>query len=122
VVLSVVKKNPARGSKKHDPEKGNCNDSCGPGDRLGSDGQSDPRFDLAALDKSATAQTAQPSAGIVFGSWTSDAVMVATSPDHPRSGPVARKWRGSATVYILRSETIDYERSELRYDIEKQEK
>ena len=50
MVLSVVKKNPARGARKHDLEKGNGNDSCGPGDRLGSDGQSDPGFDLAALD------------------------------------------------------------------------
>ena len=50
VVLSVVKKNPAPGARKHDPKKSNCNDSCGPGDRLGSDGQSDPGFDLAALD------------------------------------------------------------------------
>ena len=50
MVSAVVKKNPAREARKHDPKKGNCNDSCGPGDRLGSDGQSDPGFDLAALD------------------------------------------------------------------------
>jgi hypothetical protein len=50
MVLLVMKKNPARGARKHDAKKSNCNDSCGPGDRLGGDGQSDPGFDLAALD------------------------------------------------------------------------
>jgi hypothetical protein len=55
MVLSVVKKNPARGAGKHDPKKSICNDSCGSGHRLGSDGQSDPGFDLAALDQSAIA-------------------------------------------------------------------
>jgi hypothetical protein len=58
--------NPAWGARKHDLEKGNGNDSCGPSYRLGSDGQSDPGFDLAALNQSATAHTAQLSAGIVF--------------------------------------------------------
>jgi hypothetical protein len=48
----------------------------------------------AALHSGATAHIAQPSAGIVFRFCTSDAVIVATSPDHPRSGPVARRCHG----------------------------
>jgi hypothetical protein len=44
--------------------------------------------------------------------------MVATSPTTPGRDP----WRGGAAVYVLKARTIDYERKELGYDIEKQEK
>jgi hypothetical protein len=40
----------------------------------------------AALRSGATAHTAQPSADIVFRFCTSDAVIVATSPDPPPVG------------------------------------
>jgi hypothetical protein len=53
-----------------------------------------PDFGLATLHCGATAHTAQSSAGVVFRFWTSDAVIAATSPDNPLSGPVVRRCRG----------------------------
>jgi hypothetical protein len=85
VVLSVVRKIQHGEQEKHDPENGDCHDSCGRGDRHGSDGEGGTGFDLAALTPARPLTLPNPPPVSSLGFEPAIPSFVATSPVQPPS-------------------------------------